>query len=656
MIGGDQNDRGTDQDGSVSSVAGAPAPAPDGQLSDLSPPTAATAVRDEKLPSVQTQPSAPQATPQGTPPGEPEPAAATSQKSLKKWGLIGSGAAALLSVGYIGTAFAVQHSIPQTAAIGTVSVGGMSHEQALKEVARAADDLAGQPVELQAGDRTASFKSADAGLGISAEKSVAQLVGFTLNPKTLWGKVSGQAAVPFVTTADTTVLSKSVEEAAKTLNVAPTDGQITLDGTTPQVRQPVVGQTLQVAETVRLVEKNWVTASSPIKVAAQEAAPEIDQNDVEKALESFVKPALSGPVQFTVGSEKVSLQPADFASALKISPESGSLVGAVEATKLKQLLLEKNDNIGKEPKDAKIVMKDNAPTIIPSVSGVTIDETSLNEGFNAAIAAPERTASVTTTVAEPELTTAKAEALKITSLMARFDSKMPRNRVRTHNIKLAARGINGTILKPGETFSMNETLGRRTAAKGYKSAPVIMNGRLTKDYGGGISQVATTLFNGMFFAGLEEVQHKPHSFYISRYPEGREATVNYPTVDLKFKNDTPHGVLIETWVSEGAVHTRFWGQKQYDEIKSIKSSRSAVVPPKEIEDDSQKCVPQSPMPGFKVAVTRVFYKGGAEVKRETFRHRYIPEDKVTCTFGKKDKKDDNDKKDDKDKKDDNRQE
>ena len=142
--------------------------------------------------------------------------------------------------------------------------------------------------------------------------------------------------------------------------------------------------------------------------------------------------------------------------------------------------------------------------------------------------------------------------------------------------------------------------------------------------------MATTLFNAMFFAGLEDVEHKPHSFYISRYPEGREATVNYPTVDLKFRNDSPYGVLMETWVADGQVHARFWSTKVWDEIQAGKSERSNYRTPTTIYDPSPECVSQAAQSGFDVTVTRTFVRAGVAERTEEFNTRYIAEDRVIC--------------------------
>ena len=121
------------------------------------------------------------------------------------------------------------------------------------------------------------------------------------------------------------------------------------------------------------------------------------------------------------------------------------------------------------------------------------------------------------------------------------------------NIHVAADVLNNTVVEPGQTFSLNEKLGPRTAEKGYVKAPILVEDGFGEDYGGGVSQLTTTLYNAVFFGGYEDVSHTPHTFYISRYPMGREATVNYPSIDLKFRDDTSHGVLIRTYYSDTSI-------------------------------------------------------------------------------------------------------
>ena len=112
---------------------------------------------------------------------------------------------------------------------------------------------------------------------------------------------------------------------------------------------------------------------------------------------------------------------------------------------------------------------------------------------------------------------------------------------------------------PGAIFSFNEATGARTADKGFKEAPVIINGELKTGLGGGVCQVSTTVFNAAYEAGLPIVSRTNHALYISHYPQGRDATVDYPDVDLKFVNDTGHWLLLRTWVGASSLTVALYG-------------------------------------------------------------------------------------------------
>ncbi len=161
-----------------------------------------------------------------------------------------------------------------------------------------------------------------------------------------------------------------------------------------------------------------------------------------------------------------------------------------------------------------------------------------------------------------------------------FTTYFPYARYRNINIGRAAELINGTLLKPGEIFSLNGIVGERTAANGFVEGFIIKGGKFKEELGGGVSQSATTTFNAMFFAGLKDIQHQPHTLYIDRYPAGREATVAWPTLDLKFQNDTKYGVLVQAFrerapAAAGArITVRMWSTKTYDKVDSTTPRRS----------------------------------------------------------------------------------
>ena len=196
--------------------------------------------------------------------------------------------------------------------------------------------------------------------------------------------------------------------------------------------------------------------------------------------------------------------------------------------------------------------------------------------------------------------------------------------------------INNTLLLPGKTFSLNKTLGERTRKNGYVPGYIIRDGRFRMELGGGVSQSATTTFNAVFFAGLKDVEHAPHGLYIDRYPAGREATVFWPTLDLRFKNDTEYGVLIEARLNEatndrqGKITVRMWSTKTYEKVTSSELRRSNSTSGPVIRDSRSDCEPQEAVQGFDVNYERRFYQDGKVVKTEKFFWRYKPTSQVIC--------------------------
>src|SRR5262249_22958207 len=194
-------------------------------------------------------------------------------------------------------------------------------------------------------------------------------------------------------------------------------------------------------------------------------------------------------------------------------------------------------------------------SVVPSRVGRVVDY----DAAAAAILALRRQVVLERKAAQPAHDTAWAEKLGIKKQVSSFTTYYQAGQARVHNIHLAADTLNNTAVRPNETFSLNARLGQRTPEKGYVQAPILLEDGEGVDYGGGISQLATTLYNAIFFGGYVDVQHSPHLFYISRYPMGREATVVWPTVDLKFRNDTKHGLLIRTSYSATSITVTFYG-------------------------------------------------------------------------------------------------
>jgi vancomycin resistance protein YoaR len=349
---------------------------------------------------------------------------------------------------------------------------------------------------------------------------------------------------------------------------------------------------------------------------------------------------MSGAVVIRLAGEGVQLQPEDFAPALSMKAVGPRLEPQLDDQVLLDALAPRMRKIALAPKDASFRIVGGTPRVVPSKNGVTFDPDDVTGPFLRLVTktGADRVLPVKSVTAKPEFTTADARRLGVKERVSAFTTNFPYAEYRNVNLSRAAELLNGTVLEPGETFSLNKTVGERTPANGFTKGFVISDGIFKEDFGGGVSQVATTTFNAAFFAGLEDVEHKPHSFYIDRYPVGREATVAWGSVDLKFKNTTPYGVYIAADVdasspsTQGAMHVAMYSTKYWD-IKAEQSERYNVTSPKTRRLSGPKCVPNQGYGGFDIDVFRLFYRAGSTTldHRETMHTHYTPSDSVVCS-------------------------
>src|SRR5204862_101997 len=191
---------------------------------------------------------------------------------------------------------------------------------------------------------------------------------------------------------------------------------------------------------------------------------------------------------------------------------------------------------------------------------------------------------------QPKLSTAAARAMHVRGLVASYTTVYGGIANRIHNVQLVAHLVDEKLIAPGATFSFNRTTGERNAAKGFLEAPVIVNGELTTGLGGGVCQVSTTVFNAAFEAGLRITERTNHALYISHYPQGRDATVDYPSVDLEFVNDTRNWLLLRTFVSSSSLTVGLYGTPVHRKVVSTTTPLVAhgVPPVKKTIDPSLK--------------------------------------------------------------------
>ncbi len=191
-------------------------------------------------------------------------------------------------------------------------------------------------------------------------------------------------------------------------------------------------------------------------------------------------------------------------------------------------------------------------------------------------------------------------------VVSRFTTRFTPGEPRVVNIERAVELLDGTVIPAGGTFSLNEALGERTLERGFVPAPMIWGGTLVDSVGGGISQVATTLYNGAFLAGLQIVEHQPHTIWIERYPRGREATISWGGPELVFRNDWPSPVVIELETTAGSIGVRFVTQRLGRRVETTTGEPYAF----------------RGAGGFTIEVTRRVYRDDVLRRDERYRWTY----------------------------------
>lgn len=295
----------------------------------------------------------------------------------------------------------------------------------------------------------------------------------------------------------------------------------------------------------------------------------------------------------------------------------------------------------KPPKNASLRLgSDGDVEIIPSQSGYVLDTRDLAHRLAAAsLRATARSVRIPLKSVEPVRSTADVQASGAHSLMGAYVTSFdPADVNRTTNIRISAKALDGVVLQPDEVFSFNQVVGPRVEAHGYKEAPVIIDGELVPDIGGGVCQVSSTLYNAVLLAGLKVVTRVPHSIPSAYVPLGRDATVAYDYIDFKFQNNTGAPVLIKSWVEDDQVMVAFYGHdsgytstRLETEVVEVIEPNVTYVTKDELQPGSQHVV-QHGRTGYRVNVWRVVQDHQGSVSRElASRSFYPPRDRIIWT-------------------------
>jgi vancomycin resistance protein YoaR len=532
--------------------------------------------------------------------------------------------------------------LPKNAQISGVSVGGLSRSAAVDTLTRELAPRAAQPIEVSVGGKTSQILPPEAGLAVDYAASVdAAGGGRSFDPRKIFRVLTGGSATSAVVVVDEVKLDAAVQDLASKVDQTPRDAALAYAGTKVNQTAARRGVTLEQQAAATAIEDSFLVATAPVDLPAEVVEPDVTDAEADKVRKNVAAPAVAASIKVKAGAAGTfTITPLMIAKSLTFPAENSTLVAKLDGAALRRNAESAVKTVElTKPKDATVRLVDGRPQVVAAVNGTEVAADDLQKAVEPALteSGSGRSVKVELSGAKAKFSTADARNLGIKEVTGEFTTSYPYATYRNINIGRAAQLINNTLLKPGETFSLNRIVGERTAANGFVPGYVIKSGKFKKELGGGVSQSATTTFNAMFFAGLKDIQHRPHTLYIDRYPAGREATVAWPTLDLKFQNDTKYGVLVQAYRvngspgRKGSITVRMWSTKVYDKVVATNPVRSNFTTGRDIEDDAPDCEPQAPVPGFDVSYARLFYNDGTVVKREKFFWRYAPTDRIRCT-------------------------
>ncbi|MFZ3468428.1 VanW family protein [Streptomyces sp. 4.24] len=578
------------------------------------------------------------------------PRTGTRAATGKRWtvpGIAGvAGGAAVLGFGglYAAGLLLAGEDVAAGTKVRGVDIGGMSRAEARQALDRELGPAAAAPLELRIGERAERAQPGTLGLSLDTGATAERAARSGSSPVRVIGRLfsSGDPDVEPVVRLDEKTARAALDGIGAKAAQEVREGSVAFEKGKAKQVAPVTGTALDVDGSLGALRSGYprarAAAAEPVALPVRRTEPRIGGQETERALKEFAEPAMSAPVTLTVDGKRIPVGPAVLSKHLTVKDDGAGRLAPVLDGKA---LLADPELAGRlrqatpGPVEARLrtdaagrvsVAEEGRPGRRVSEQGLGAAVLPLLTGSGAAA----RTGEVATEEVRPVLAANTVEQLGIKEKVSSFKVDFEKAPYRTTNIGRAAELINGSVVLPDETWSFNRRVGERTKENGFVDGLIINNGQYEKASGGGVSAVATTVFNAMFFAGVKPVEYGAHSFYIERYPEGREATVAWGSLDLRFANDSGKALYIQAEATDTSITITFLGTKKYDEVRAVKGPRTNVKPPATRTDDRAKCEPQSPLEGFDVAVDRVFVRGGQEVKRETLKTRYTPRDSVTC--------------------------
>ena len=547
----------------------------------------------------------------------------------------------VLLVVLLGIAFAGSRTeLAAGTQVAGVDVGGLTRREAVAKLDRLFERRSARAVAFVAGGRTYSFAANQLAVqpDWSGAVAAAQRAGDGFGPlrgfRRLRARVFGAAVLPRVAVSNA-ALEYALDRIASEVDRTPRNAALVRRGLRIRIVPERTGTRLDrdaaaetIVRTLGQLDRPGA-ATLPVEVAR----PKVTASMLAAPAES-ARLVISRPVTVKAAGRSYRLPRWRLAELLRLpdGPSTQLAIGGAAADAYFRAL---SDRVGRPPRDAGFAVYGGSVQVVPARDGLEVNVPQAARAILRAATRPRnRVVRLTIVRAAPTRSTAEALAMGIDRRMSSYKTYYSGTTDRITNLQLGVKALDGTLLRPGETFSLNDAIGERTSERGFRPAPVIIGTEYSEEVGGGTSQVATTAFNAAWEAGLPITERHPHSLYISRYQLGRDATVYWPSLDLKFVNDTKGWVLVKGFVESDGISIAIYG----GETRRVDSSATPLVvtgrvPVDRVEDPTlpkgKKVVEaEGTAPTRTTATRKIYAADGDLIRSETWTTSYEGETRV----------------------------
>ena len=548
---------------------------------------------------------------------------------------------AVAGVAVLARAYTLRDSVLPGVSVAGVDVGGLAPADARARIDEKIGAQLDQPVEIVVGGESLRVTPSNI---FQVDAAASEQTAYD-SARTSVSARLGALAVPFAVQKDVQPVLRihesgraALADDLAALTKHAVSARVSMEGKNAVVVPGREGTAIDDAAVLASLRETALAGLPSFHVQLQAVDPAISTEAAERAA-TTARTITAGPVNLELEGEGDigKLGRLQLASLVRFEPKAGAVNVVLDPAGIERKLHPLVKPFTQKPEDANFRVSGDRAYVVKAKNGTTLDVKGAQTAIYEAGTGPgRRLAVVGLATLAPELTTKDAKALGIREEISTFTTDMgvsSSNRI--WNVHLLGNYLDGTILKAGETFSYNEVVGPRTIERGFREGQMIFGGVLIPSIGGGVCQTATTIFNAAFEAGLPVKERHNHSWYISHYPMGRDATVSWGGPDLVFKNDLKHAILIDVSYTDATFTVTFYGTKQGRKVTSTTSSPTNYTQPKmqyaidPTASPGSKTVVAGGGPGFDVNVHRQVYEHGRLFREDDFFTRYTPQNPTT---------------------------